>query len=226
MTAERRGRFVVFEGAEGVGKSTQLRLLAERLDGAGVPHRVVREPGQTSLGVEIRRLVLDSDHPIVPAAEALLFMAARAQLVAEEVVPALDRGEVVLADRFFLSTYAYQAVGRGLDLHEVAAANALAIRGVRPDVTLLLDLPAGEGLVRTDRRGKRDRIERASDTFHQVVVQAFGEFADPKFQRAHPEVGPIVRIDATGTEADVAGRIALALAGRWPETFASLAESQ
>jgi dTMP kinase len=215
----RRGRFVVFEGAEGVGKSTQLRLLCERLQAARVPYLGVREPGQTSLGNDIRRIVLDSDHPIVPAAEALLFMAARAQLVSQDIRPALDAGTAVLSDRFFLSTYAYQAMGRGLGLPDVAAANRLATGGLAPDLTLLLDLPEGEGLARTDRRGKRDRIERAADEFHHRVVAAFRDFADPAWQREHPEVGPVVRIDATGTEAEVAGRVWLALATRWPETF-------
>ncbi|MFL5580012.1 MAG: dTMP kinase [Gemmatimonadaceae bacterium] len=225
MSGARRGRLIAFEGAEGVGKSTQLRLLCERLEAAGVPYLGVREPGQTSLGNEIRRIVLDSDHPIVASAEALLFMAARAQLVAQDMRPALEAGDVVLADRFFLSTYAYQAAGRGLPLADVAAANRLATGGLVPDLTLLFDLPEGEGLRRTDRRGKRDRIERAEDDFHRTVIAAFREFADPAWQEAHPEAGPIVRIDATGSEADVAGRVGLVLAGRWPETFASIVGS-
>jgi len=210
---------VVFEGAEGVGKSTQLRLLSERLADAGVPHLGVREPGQTALGNTIRRIVLDSDDPIAPRAEALLFMAARAQLVEQDVRPALDRGEVVLADRFFLSTYAYQGFGRGIPLDEIAAANFLAIRDVRPDLTVLLDLPEGEGLARTDRRGQRDRIERAEDDFHHRVVGAFRAFADPAWRDAHPEIGPVALVDATGSEAEVAERVWLALSGRWPETF-------
>ena len=226
MVGARRGRLIVFEGAEGVGKSTQLRLLRERLGAMAVPHLVVREPGQTPVGEEIRRLVLAKDHPIAPAAEALLFMAARAQLLADVVSPALARGDVVVADRFFLSTYAYQAAGRGLPLADVVAANRLATGGLVPDLTLLLDLPDGEGLRRTDRRGKRDRIERAEDDFHRAVIGAFRSFADPAWQSAHPEVGPIVRIDATGAEVDVAARVGAALAGTWPETFASLVGSQ
>lgn len=215
------GRFVVFEGAEGVGKSTQLRRLADRLEQVGVAYLGVREPGQTSLGNDIRRIVLDSDHPIVPPAEALLFMAARAQLVAQDIRPALTEGRLVLSDRFFLSTYAYQALGRGLPLADVAGANQLATGGLIPDLTLLLDLPEGEGLARAGRRSRRDRIERASDDFHRRVVAAFRDFADADWQRAHPEVGPVERIDASGTESEVAARVWRALAARWPETFPS-----
>src|SRR5438094_8751724 len=108
------GRLIVFEGAEGAGKSTQVRLLADRLVSNGHDVVAVREPGGTVVGDEIRRILLDPTSDIVPRTEALLFMASRAQLVEREIRPALDAGSIVLVDRFFLSTYAYQGDGRGL----------------------------------------------------------------------------------------------------------------
>jgi dTMP kinase len=216
---------IVFEGPEGAGKTTQVHRLAERLAEMNVPYTRVREPGGTWLGNEIRRLLLDEHREIVPSAEALLFMASRAQLLEREVRPALDRGAIVLADRFFLSTYAYQAAGRGLRMDDVRAANRLAAGGFVPDLTLLLGVPAGDGLRRADARGDRDRIERADDDFHHRVVEAFASFADPAWQRRHPECGPIVALDGRGTVDEVWERVAAALADRWPETFDALRRS-
>lgn len=215
----RRGRLVVLEGAEGVGKSTQLRLLADRLTASGQPVLAVREPGGTPLGDEIRRLLLDPASDIVPAAEALLFMASRAQLVAREIVPALAEGRVVLVDRFFLSTYAYQVAGRGLDSARVRAANALATGGLVPDLTLFLELPVAEGLARAAERGAADRMEGAAHDFHERVAGAFARFTAAEWQQAHPEAGEIVAVDASGEARDVTGRIGMLLHGRWPETF-------
>jgi len=120
------GRLIVFEGGEGSGKSTQLRRLAELLTERGVRHRSLREPGGTALGSEVRRILLHVEDEVEPRAEALLFMASRAQLVAREIRPALERGEWVLLDRFFLSTYAYQIAGRALPELEVREANRFA----------------------------------------------------------------------------------------------------
>jgi len=221
-----RGRLVVFEGAEGVGKSTQIGLLLDRLDEIGVPHLAVREPGGTALGDEIRHLLLDpARDDVTGRAEALLFMASRAQLVEREIGPALARGETVIADRFFLSTYAYQIVGRGLLEDEVRHANRFATGGLVPDLTLLLELPTGTGLARADARGGRDRMERSGDDFHARVALAFARYTDARWQAAHPECGPIERIDALGSVSEVAERIARTLAGRWPETFGALPRS-
>ena len=112
------GRLIVFEGGEGSGKSTQLRLLSDALAKSGIAHRCLREPGGTPLGAEVRRLLLEREWAMDARAEALLFMASRAQMVAEELRPALASGEHVLLDRFFLSTYAYQIGGRGLPEQE------------------------------------------------------------------------------------------------------------
>lgn len=221
-----RGRLVVFEGGEGAGKSTQLRRLATRLADAGVRHRTFREPGGTPAGDRIRDLLLHHDAPLAPAAEAALFVASRAQLVATELRPALDRGEHVLLDRFLLSTYAYQIHGRGLDEADVRAANRLATGGLVPDLTILLSLTPVEGLARAVQRGAVDRIEGAEPAFHQRVAVAFARFARDDWQRAHPECGPIVPVDATGTEAEVASRVATVLAARLPEVLGAEAATR
>jgi dTMP kinase len=211
-----RGWLVVFEGGEGVGKSTQLALTAERLAAAGVPHRVCREPGGTPLGNRVRELLLHADVAVVPAAEAALFAASRAQLVAEVLQPALAAGEIVLLDRFLLSTYAYQVGGRGLPEGPVREANRLATAGIVPDLTLVLTLGPGAGLARATTRGPADRIERADAGFHARVADAFRAFTDAAWQVAHPECGPIVAIDGDGPVAVVQARIAERLAAAIP----------
>ena len=202
---------IVLEGPEGAGKSTQVKRLAEYLSKGAQRVVSLREPGGTPVGDEIRFKVLQSQLDIVPAAESLLFMAARAQLVERQIKPALADGKTVLLDRFFLSTYAYQAAGRGLPLEQIVAANRLAIADVRPDMTVILALPAAEGMARATKRGAKDRMERASSDFHERVVAAFAEYATPAWQRAHPEAGPIVAVDATGSELEVFERLLAAL---------------
>lgn len=228
MPEARRGLLLVLEGPEGVGKTTQVAALVRRLEAdARRPVHAFREPGGTPLGDEIRRLLLAQDHAAVgPRAEALLFMAARAQLVGR-VRALVEAGAVVILDRFFLSTYAYQIVGRGLPADDVRRANALAVDGLRPDLTLLLtcddpDVARGRMLA----RGGLDRMEREDADFHARVTAAFLAAADPAWQRSHPEVGPVERIDADGAESVVTARILAALGTRWPETFRRLAESQ
>lgn len=219
------GGLIVLEGAEGVGKTTQLRRLADRMQQAGIPHVRVREPGGSPVGDDIRRLLLDPAVAIVPRAEALLFMASRAQLVDTVIRPAIARGEYVLADRFFLATYAYQIAGRGLDAAGVVAANDFATGGLVPGMTLLLDLPDGEGFNRISARGEHDRIERSGNAFHAQVAAAFRDFAASAWQAAHPECGPIALVDASGTEDVVSDRIWGALSARWPQTFRLVPES-
>lgn len=216
MTA---GRLLVFEGPEGAGKTTQITRLARLLGSRDVPHLIVREPGGTPTGEQIRSLLLDPAGEMVPATETLLFLASRAEHVARVIRPALAEGRLVIADRFFLSTYAYQIAGRGLPNDTVRAANALAIGGLRPDLTLLFLHRAAEGLARADRRGTRDRIERADDAFHDRVAAAFERFATRGWQRDHPESGPIASVDASGTPDAVYEQMLGALAERWPETF-------
>ncbi|MDP9204966.1 MAG: dTMP kinase [Gemmatimonadota bacterium] len=217
-----RGRLVVFEGAEGAGKTTQIRILAERMATAGISSVAVREPGGTPVGDSIREILLHPEQEITAAGEALLFMASRAELVAREIRPSLANGAVVLLDRFFLSTYAYQIVGRGLPEAEVRAANSLATAGLVPDLTLLLDVSATHGLERADARGERDRMERSGAEFHARVGNAFREFTDPGWQHSHPECGPIKLIDGAGDEATVHKRIISTLASAFPQPFAVL----
>jgi len=207
-----RGVLVVFEGAEGAGKTTQLRRLEQWLRVHGVAVTALREPGGTRAGERIRELLLDPSGELSPATEALLFMASRAELVASCVRPALERGEVVLLDRFFLSTYAYQVDGRGLPEAAIRGANQLAVQGLVPDITLLLDLATDAGMARADARGARDRMERAGDAFHERVGLAFRTFLSSEWQQAHPECGRIVRVDAAGTEDAVFDRVREALA--------------
>ncbi len=221
------GRLIVFEGGEGSGKSTQLRLLSDALAKSEIAHRCLREPGGTPLGAEVRRLLLEREWAMDARAEALLFMASRAQMVAEELRPALASGEHVLLDRFFLSTYAYQIGGRGLPEQDVRTANALATGGLVPDLTLLLTYPVAKGLARAaERSSSHDRMEREGEAFHERVAQAFDAFARPDWQRAHPECGPIVSIEGAGSERDVARRVREAVETRWPGTFPHLEASE
>jgi dTMP kinase len=211
-----RGRLVVFEGGEGAGKSTQLQRLSARLTADGVNHAVFREPGGTPVGDRIRDILLHSDLPLAPAAEATLFVASRAQLVHTVVKPALEAGQHILLDRFLLSTYAYQIHGRGLPSRELRAANELATQGLVPDLTVLLRLPVSEGLSRAGKRGEADRFERAERGFHDRVAAAFDQFAEASWQRAHPECGKIVAVDASGTPEAVEQRVHDAIAEHCP----------
>jgi dTMP kinase len=220
-----RGRLVVLEGPEGAGKTTQVGRLAARLEGAGIDAVAFREPGGTALGDLIRDTVLDPSRTITNEAEALLFMASRAEIVAEQIVPSLEKGLVVLLDRFFLSTYAYQIAGRGLPENAIRAANSLATRGLVPDVTILLELHPSAGLSRVASRGPHDRMERTGDAFHARVSAAFGEYATPAWQAAHTECGRIVSVEAGGGVDDVEARITAALASVCPQPFAALIET-
>ena len=218
-----RGRLLVFEGMEGVGKTTQLGRLTSALERAGVPLLAVREPGETPAGEAIRRLLLDPGAEIAARTEALLFMASRAELLERTVRPALEAGTMVIADRFFLSTYAYQVAGRGLPDADVRAANRLATNGLVPDLTLLLALPMATGLSRAAARGGRDRMELAGDGVLARADAAFEVFATAEWQRQHPEAGPIERVDADGAPAVVFARVARAIGARWPELAPALA---
>jgi dTMP kinase len=218
-----RGHLVAVEGVEGAGKSTQLRRLVAHCEQHGVPIRLVREPGETPLGAEIRRLLLDPVHSMTPRAEALLFMASRAELVETIVRPALASGVLVLCDRFFLSTYAYQAAGRGLPLGEVAAANRLATDGLVPDLTIVMRLDAAEGLARAAQRGAHDRMEQAGQDFLRRVARALEEALAPAWQHQHPEVGPVQGLDASGSEDAVFARLLACVTPLMPAAAAASA---
>jgi len=177
-----RGLFVALEGPEGAGKSTLARVLMAQLREQGIPALAVREPGGTGTAEAIRRILLEHGEPLVPAGEMFLFLAARADLVAKVIRPALEAGTVVLADRYQLSTEAYQCGGRGLDRDLFLTANRAATGGLSPDLTLVLDLPAGAGLERVRKAGKQlDRIEGAGMEFHERVVKVFHAARGPGF---------------------------------------------
>jgi dTMP kinase len=180
----RRGRFITLEGGEGAGKSTLLAGLRDYLLKQGVELLEVREPGGTRLGEAIRSIVLDPAHPDISAeSELLLMFAARAQLVRERILPALDAGQWVLCDRYVDASYAYQGAGRGQPQERIAALEAWACAGLKPDLTLLLDLPVATGRARAAGRGAADRIETEADAFFERVRQAYRERAAAEPQR-------------------------------------------
>ena len=213
---------IVLEGAEGVGKTTQARRLIGAFVEQGIRAEHMREPGGTLLGESIRSVLLEPERAITARAEALLFMASRAQLVSERIRPALADGTVVVLDRFFLSTYAYQIHGRKLPEVEVRAANQLALGGLIPTVTVVLRLPGSDGMERAALRAGHDYMEQLGDDFHSRVRNAFDEFVTPVWQAAHPESGPLVCVDATGSEDCVFERITTALSVVVPQLGVAL----
>ena len=166
------GQFVAFEGGEGAGKSTQIAAATEWLRTQGRVVVTTREPGGTLLGAELRRLVLDPAGDVTPRAETLLYAADRAHHVETVIAPALDRGEVVLTDRYVDSTLAYQGAGRGLG-DGARAVTAWATGGLTPNLTVLLDLDPVVGLSRAGARSRPDRLEAAALSFHQAVRAGF-----------------------------------------------------
>jgi dTMP kinase len=193
-----RGLLITFEGTEGSGKSTQISVLAERLRFMGFSVRTLREPGGTPIGEEIRHTLKHSaaNHAMTPEAELLLMNASRAQLVREVVRPALARGEIVLCDRFYDSTTAYQGYGRQLDLRLVQAMIDLAVGDTRPDLTLLLLVPQDVSEQRRLARQStmpfmRDRMEEADGTFFARVAKGYQAIAAAEPGRVRP-------IEATG----------------------------
>jgi dTMP kinase len=196
----KRGRFIVLEGGDASGKSTQARLLTWRLQAAG--HTIVEtfEPGATEAGRHIRALLLEGPENIEPMAEALLMAADRAQQVAEVIRPALERGHDIVADRYVPSSLAYQGVGRGLGIDVVEQINRLATGGLEPDAVIVLDVT--DDVAATRRAGPGDRLERAGAEFHTAVRQAYRDLATDR--------GWIV-VDGSGDEAEVAERVSQAL---------------
>jgi dTMP kinase len=182
------GVFIVVEGPEGAGKSSLARWLVGRLAADGLAVVTVREPGGTPVAEAARKVALKFPHDIAPVAELFLFLAARADLVHQVIRPALEAGQVVVADRFDLSTMAYQVAGGGLPSEEVARAIRLATGGLVPDVTLVLDVPVAVGRARQRAARKvQDRFERQDDAFHDRVREAYRRADGPG----------VVHIDAT-----------------------------
>ncbi len=182
-----RGKFITFEGIDGSGKTTQLDLLAERLRARGIPLTTAQEPGGTAVGAAIRRILLDSATTrLTPVAEVLLYFASRAQNVEEVIGPALEAGRVVLCDRYVDASAAYQGCGRGLGLEVVAQLERIACRGLKPDLTFVLDIEPSTSVARALERnrgnalaGKQDesRLEREGPDFFVRVRRAYLDIA-------------------------------------------------
>jgi dTMP kinase len=200
-----RGVFLAFEGGEGTGKSTQLRVLADDLTGRGFEVVVTYEPGDTPVGARLRELLLDPATVVTAQTEALLYAADRAEHVANVIAPALTRGAVIISDRYLDSSIAYQAYGRGLDVEQVTSTSRWATGGLVPDLTLVLDLPPEEGLRRArGRGGQADRLEAEALDFHHRVREAFLTLAE-----ADPSRYAVV--DASGAPDQVFHSVQLAV---------------
>lgn len=213
MTGRSAGVFVAFEGVEGSGKSTQAELLAGWLAESGVPHVHAREPGSTPLGERIRAIVLqDADLDVPARSELFLMLAARAAFVEQVIEPALRDGRVVIADRYELSTFAYQGFGRELGLDPVRQINHYATGGRSPDLTLFMDLDPSVGASRQRAASKsQDRLESEMEAFHARVGDGYRTLASMS--------EGIVRFDASAGIQRIHEEIKGALAQRFPETF-------
>ncbi len=211
----RRGEFIAFEGIDGSGKSTQSRMLAERIRALGRTVVLTREPGGTPIGEAIRGLLFDrSLGDFEPRTEALLHSAARAQHVADVIEPALMRGEAVITDRFIDSTLAYQGGGNHLSLVDLETIQSFAVRGTYPDFRILIDVPPETGLARRLADAAHvNRIDEAGLAYHSRVAETFRQLAS-----VHPERWFVV--DGSRPEAEVSASIVQAIRNR----FASLSD--
>ncbi|MDD3274475.1 MAG: dTMP kinase [Candidatus Omnitrophica bacterium] len=171
-----KNKFITFEGSEGCGKSTQSEMLFSYLKSKGVKAVYLREPGGVKLSEDIRRILLDPESRISAEAETLLYMASRAQLVEEVIKPALKSGETVVCDRFLDSTIAYQGFGLGIDIGFIKLLGNFATRGIKPDLTIFLDLPVEKGLKHRDNR--KDRIEQRPVSYHEKVRRGYLKLAE------------------------------------------------
>ncbi|MDD5017701.1 MAG: dTMP kinase [Eubacteriales bacterium] len=187
-----KGLFIVFEGADGCGKSTQLRFLSEYLESLGVDVVLTREPGGSPVAEKIREILLDKDNSEMTAlTEALLYAAARAEHVRQVIKPAVDAGKVVLCDRFVLSSIAYQGYGRQLDIDTVWQINKIAIAGYMPDVTVFINVPPERAFERMNENKEHDRLEREHISFHRRVFDGFVALSKEK---------DVLSVDAQGTK--------------------------
>lgn len=206
-----RGWFVSFEGIEGVGKTTQIERLADALGARGLDVLLTREPGGTPLGIDIRELILAGRHAPVPLAELFLILADRAQHVAEVIRPALAAGRLVIADRYADATVAYQAGGRAVDPGLVEWGLKAATGGLKPDLTLFLDLPVAAARERTRNRGAPNRIDKETEAFYRRVREAY-------LRLVEREPGRIkvidARADADSVHQSILNQVLQALAGR------------
>lgn len=202
-----KGRFVTFEGCEGSGKSTQLRLLCEYLDKNGTPYILTREPGGSSIAEQIRKIILDGKNTeMSDECEALLYAAAREQHLTEVIIPALEKGLLVLCDRYVDSSLAYQGAARGLGAEYIESINMHAMRAYPPDITVFLDIPPAAAFNRKHGADKDDRMEQQGLDFHNRVYGGYLALAE-KYPR-------ICRIDCGGTKYETNAKIAALLKSR------------
>jgi dTMP kinase len=185
-----RGVFITFEGMDGCGKTTQMRRLAKRLRREGRTVLETAEPGGTDIGLQIRNILLDSaNHKLSPTAELLLYFACRAQNVDQSILPAISEGTIVLSDRFTDSSLVYQGCGRGLGAETVLALDRIACRGLKPDLTLLIDIDLATSLARAEARNRRgnrtDRMEQQGAAFYEKVRDAYMALAACEPERFH-----------------------------------------
>lgn len=179
-----KGVFITLEGIEGTGKSTQVKLLSDALRDKGYSVIQTEEPGGTAISVKIRELLLSLESQgIQPVTELLLYNASRVQLVQEVIMPAMQRGDIVIADRFNDSTVAYQGYGRGIPLEIIESIDRIATGGLKPDVTILIDLDVRTGLTRNREANKIDRLEREDISFHERVRRGFLTLAEQEKER-------------------------------------------
>lgn len=173
------GKFIVFEGPDGSGKTTILKNIKELLINEGYDIETVREPGGTAISEKIREIIIDNVHKEMSAkTESLLFAASRAQLVAEKIMPDLDKGKIILSDRFVLSSLTYQGVGRDLGVDQVAMINDFATAGLRPDLTIFFNLDYKTALTRKRANFTADRLESEDFDFHKKIFDAYLDVAD------------------------------------------------
>jgi dTMP kinase len=195
------GFFLVVEGPEGAGKSTLVAGLAARMRAVGIDPVAVREPGGTPAGEALRAAFLDPEHPLAPNTELLYVTAARAHLLQNVIRPALAAGRVVISDRYDLSTHAYQAAGRGLDPDHVAGVNRMATGGLRPHLTLVLDIPPEVGRTRQAAGGKAgDRLEQEDPEFHRRVAAAYLAATGEGVRHLNGMAPPAAVLDAAWAE--------------------------
>lgn len=203
-----QGLFISMEGPDGAGKSTQIQLLQDYLNDKGYETIITREPGGTAISEAIRQIILNKEYKeMCEQTELLLYAAARAQLVNEVIRPALSAGKAVICDRFVESSVVYQGIARGIGIDKVYAVNDYALEGLRPQLTILLDLDAEEGLHRKKNQAELDRMEAEGLEFHQKVVEGYRLLAERGKER-------IMRISATLPKEDIHAKIVLAIEER------------
>ncbi len=205
-----QARFITFEGGEGAGKSTNMQYVADWLRARDQQVLCTREPGGTPSAEAIRALLLQKELPLADSTELLLVFAARAQHLAEKIRPALAAGTWVLCDRFTDATYAYQGGGRGLEMSQIASLESLVQGSLRPDLTLLFDLPVSQGMARAGGRGELDRIERESEAFFQRIRDCY-------LDRAAADPARIKVLDASGDLGSVQRQLDTLLQASWEQ---------